>query len=511
MSLFGYIGQAVDKAALNLVRDMGRVDVVRPQNLYLSSAVRIGGELGPAQVSGIIRQADTGYIWQLIDLARESREKDCHLHAVLSTFELSLSGMDVNVVPASDDDFDREVASFVEETLSQFGPYPENDQACDLSTLIQHLAGGFFYSHAVAELIWGYRDKRLVPIAAEPVQPRRFVIEQMSNKLHFWDPLGGISYPGINLKAMYPYRFMQFEPIVLGTGRAREGLMRPLIWAAMFRNWAFRDWMSLAELAWKPWRIGYYNKSEYASTADIQGLINAVNMLTTNGGTVLPDTVKLDIEWPKGASGGKGGSAHRELVEFMANEMSKAVLGQTMTTDNGSSNSQAQVHEAVRHDRRDAAARAIAAVIQMQLVGPAVWLNYGKTRRVGSKELDVRLPIIRLASNDTDEAALAGVLVKLCKELGLPIPVRWVYDKFGVPAPKPGEQVLGNPLLLRVPTEDESRQIETNRRRMRVSVATAAEARAYAAEQEAIAIAEQEAEEAITHAKTRQSKRIYLP
>jgi phage gp29-like protein len=511
MSLFGYIASAIDKAALNMVRDIGRVNVVRPQSLYLSSSVRIGGELGPVQVSNIITQADVGYLWQLVDLARESREKDCHLHAVLSTFELSLSGMNVNVVPASDDDFDKEVAAFVEEVLAQFGPYPENDQACDLYTLIQHLAGGFYYSHAVAELIWGYRDKRLVPIAAEPVQPRRFVVEANTNRLHFWDPQGGLAYPGINLKAVYPYRFIQFEPIVLGTGRAREGLMRPLVWAAMFRNWAFRDWMSLAELAWKPWRVGYYDKNEYASEADIQSLINAVNLLTTNGGTVLPKTVKLDVEWPKGASGGKGGSAHRELVEFMANEMSKAVLGQTMTTESGSSWSQARVHQEVRQDRRDAAARAIAAVLQMQLVGPAVWLNFGKTRRVGTKDVDVRLPIIRLAANDTNDAALSEMLVKLCKELGLPVPVRWIYDIFGIPAPKPGEQVLGNPNLLRVPTDDEVRQVEASRRRLRVATMTAEEARRIAAEQEALALAEQEAEEALAKNTARSSRRMYHP
>jgi phage gp29-like protein len=508
MSFLGYIASAIDQAALNMVRDMGRVDVVRPQNLFMSST-RIGGELGPAQVSNIIQQADTGYLWQLIDLARESREKDCHLHAVLSTFELSLSGMNVNVVAASDDDFDKEIAAFVEEILAQFGPYPENDQAADLFTLVQHLAGGFYYSHAVAEIVWGHRDKRLVPIAAEPIQPRRFMIEPMSNKLHFWDPQGGIAHPGINLKTIYPYRFIQFEPIVLGTGRAREGLMRPLVWAAMFRNWAFRDWMSLAELAWKPWRIGSYSKQDYTSTADIQALINAVNMLTTNGGTVLPDNVKLNVEWPKSGSG--KGSAHRELVEFMASEMSKAVLGQTMTTDNGSSRSQAQVHEEVRHDRRDAAARAIAATLQMQLVGPAVWLNYGKTRKVNGKDVDIRLPIIRLTANDTNDEALAGVLVKLCKELGLPVPVRFIYDTFGIPAPKPGEQVLGNPLLLRVPTEAESRQVEASRRRMRIAAVPADEMRAILAEQELVALAEQEAQEALSTNVSRYSRRIHHP
>ena len=74
--------------------------------------------------------------------------------------------------------------------------------------------------------------------------------------------------------------------------------------------------------------------------------------------------------------------------------------------------------------------------------------------------------------------------------------MRWLYDTFGIPAPKPGEQVIGNPLLLRVPTEEEAKQVEARRRRLRVSTVTAEEARLILAEQEALAQAEQAAIEA---------------
>jgi hypothetical protein len=71
--------------------------------------------------------------------------------------------------------------------------------------------------------------------------------------------------------------------------------------------------------------------------------------------------------------------------------------------------------------------------------------------------------------------------------------VRWLYETFGIPAPRPGEQVIGNPMLLRVPTEDEAKQVEARRRRIRVATITAEEARQLAAEQDAIAEAEQSA------------------
>ena len=54
---------------------------------------RIGGGLKPADVTRIIRQADSGNMASLMDLANESPQKDCHLQAVLSQSEESIAGL----------------------------------------------------------------------------------------------------------------------------------------------------------------------------------------------------------------------------------------------------------------------------------------------------------------------------------------------------------------------------------------------------------------------------------
>jgi phage gp29-like protein len=451
-SLSGMLARAVGRRAMT-----ERVGVVDELPLWFNPG-RIGGELTPRAVSNIFAAADQGHLWQLVDLFDESRQKDCHLHAVLSTFELALALLEVQVVPASPRRRDLKIAAWVESFLRSFGSRVESDRAYDLSTLISHLAGGYTYSHAVAEVIWEKRGLELVPIGAEPIMPRRFLYDQATSELHF-DVSGFGATSGIHLPTKYPNRFVQFRPRVTGAIASREGLIRPLTWAALFRNWTVKDWLALAELAWKPWRIGKYKKDEFASDKDIAALENALQYLVTNGATMLPDTVALDVVFAKsngGQTGSNGGGAHGSLAAFLAAEMSKAVLGQTMTTEDGSSLSQAQVHRKVQNDRRNAAARAIASVLQRQLVAAAVRLNFGA---------DAAVPSIHLAGgDDVDLAALAQAIERLVR-LGLPVSIPWIYKLYGMPTPKTGEAVIGNPVPALVPAEADRARIA----RMRIA------------------------------------------
>lgn len=489
-----YLAHTFARAA-HWAGDLGRVEEVKPPPLWFN-ANRIGGELTPESVSQVLLQADAGYMYRLVDLARESREKDGHLHAVLSTLELSIAGMEVQIIPASDKARDRRIAAHVEQVFAEFGPHEHEPNAYGLADLVTHLTGGYYYGYAVAELL--YRENRngqQIPYACDPVAPRRFIFDQTTSKLHFFDYSGNLAYPGIDLGAAYPNKFITFQPIVLGTGPAREGLMRPLVWAALFRNWTIRDWLSLAELAWKPWRIGSYDKEKMASKADIDALVEALQYLSTNGQTLLPDTVDLKIEWPN-AKGGQTETQHKVLADFMAAEMSKAVLGQTMTTDSGSSLSQAKVHKDVEVNRRNSIAGRVQDSLRWGLAARTVRLNYGP---------DVDIPKVRLVANDTDLAALADILLKLTgpKGLGVPLPLAWIRKMFGIPALKPGDEVIGPPVPLRVPETETGKRIAEHRMRVQLLADDADALRDAMAEQEAIDAYEREQRAAIDRAHAR--------
>jgi len=151
------IGRAlavVGRALGGFVRAIGRA-ITRPTGAtpigpMLLSRRRIGGDIDAEAVSMILLAADQGYLNRIVDLFDESRQKDCHLHAVCANFELSLAASEVQILPASTKRQDRKIAAWTEEWLSAFGSDVDGDQTLDLYGLIEHLARAYWYDHSVA-------------------------------------------------------------------------------------------------------------------------------------------------------------------------------------------------------------------------------------------------------------------------------------------------------------------------------------------------------------------------
>jgi phage gp29-like protein len=203
------------------------------------------------------------------------------------------------------------------------------------------------------------------------------------------------------------------------------------MWSALFRNWAMADWMKLAELAWKPWRFGKYKQD--ASDEDIDDLITALEGLTTNGVAVFSDRAEIEVEWPERGRGGK--PEHRDLAEFLGMEMSKCVLGQTLTVESGErgARSLGEVHDRVRRDIRENDAISIAATIRRALIAPLVRLNFGA---------DVMVPGFHFVTEDVVDLGSLARATQSFVAAGLEIPQSWVRDRAGIADPEPGEGLL---------------------------------------------------------------------
>lgn len=412
------------------------VEVVAPPALY-NQHIRIGGGLTPEQVTEILRLADTGYMYRLVDLANEARQKDCHLQSILGTSEMVVANLPWQVTAASDSKEDTKAADFTNEFLTNFGMDHDDPTSRDLPHLISHLGGAFYFGYACAETLYERDGGYVVPIGAEPVAPRRFVFDMERGRLRFWDVVGTVPYPGTNLQEEFPGKFILFQPRVNGDVEAREGLMRALVWAALFRSWGLADWMKLAEMAWKPFRIGTYQKE--ASGLDKAGLRAAIQSLVA-GYCVIPNTTEIKIDWPKQ----RGAPQHAELCAFLAAEMSKAVTGATLTVEQGrvGSNALGNVHNEVRHDIRDARAMAIAAIIRRHLIAPAVRLNFGRS---------IAVPQFRFLTDEAPDLVAFSQSMVNFKNAGLPIGAKWARGRAGVPDPKHGDELIGGGTYTELP------------------------------------------------------------
>ena len=397
---------------------------------------RIGGSLTPADVSTIIRQADTGYIYRLVDLANESRQKDCHLQGVLNTRETALSGLDFNIDPAikmgedKPTDEDQEIALFVDSSIRNAQGRGEDSKS--FADMVAHSQGAVYHGHAVSEIDWAYNGTNIVPAGFYLVSQRRFVFTQDEGRLEWWDQTRMTN--SVPLQLAYPDRFIQHQPRINGDLPAREGLARVLIWAALFRNWTQSDWLKLAELAWKPFRTGTYDQS--ASTKDIADLERSLRYLTTNGVASFSDRTEFKVHWPEG---GGGRPNHAVMAEFFAGEMSKATLGQTLTTQEGDrgARSLGEVHDRVRRDVRENDNSAASSTIRRDFIEPLVRLNYGP---------NVLIPGFEFITEDTPDLAPFAEGVAKLVSAGARIPSYWVADRAGYPVPSDVEEYLsGSP------------------------------------------------------------------
>lgn len=387
-------------------------------------ASRIGGGLTPGTISSIIRQADSGDVCSLIDLANESRQRDAHLQGVLGTNEESIAGLDWQIVPASSGQEpkrkDKKVAVWIEETLRNSPTFYR---------LLADLAGAIYYGYACSEILWTKRAGYLIPSDFRLIAHRRFRFRASDGKLVQYDAGSGES----DLQEAHPFKFIIHQPRVNGDVPHREGLKSVLVWMSAMRNWALGDWLKTGEMSWKPWRIGKYAKGK-ASPQDVEDFKTVMRRMTTDFSAVIPDSCEINVEWPSGSS--HASSTHGEICNVLAQEMSKAVLGQTETTQASTSSgyAQAKVHNEVRKDLRETRAKAIAGTLTRDLIAALVFLNFGPNTPVPQFEF--------ITQDPTDFKAFAEAIATL-QGAGARIPERWVYEEGGIPMPREGEAILG--------------------------------------------------------------------
>ncbi len=399
---------------------------------------RIGGGITPADVSAILRDADAGQPARLVDLMNESRQKDGHLQGVMSTRDRAVSLVDLDfVAPEDANRNERKAADLCKRIRDEFRNWP---------LLIQHLTAAYTYGHATAEIRWEQTDDGLLlPRECKPIHARDFIFSRTDGSLRYRTKPYDVE--GVDLLAENPGRIVQLQRRIVGDVPAREGLARVLVWAALFRNWDLRDWLALGEYGWKPWRLGQYPSG--APKGDIEALLRAVEQIGAQGVGVHPDTTKINVEWPKGISGGSmGSSTHAELFDTMGRELSKAVLGQTTTTEAGPNGDRAstQTRDQVRMDIREEDCVSNAAALRYHLFMPAIAANIPGRLRV---------PVALFQTEESVDQRDFAQAVKLLRDAGLRIPAKWVRDAIGMMEPAEGDELLTPVPLPTVPGPQE--------------------------------------------------------
>jgi len=372
------------------------------------------------------------------DLFSEMLGKDGHLYAVLQTRVNALLGLPRAVVASGGGDADRSAQSLVEQLISGV---PDFEGLC--RALLDGMTKGF----AVIECVWGYDAAgrlNVVDWIAHRQESFGFADDGSLELLcPPFSPLPSIPPTDLNVlldgRAAIPPQGTRPAParkfLVLKFGadarhRYGRGLCQHAYWYYWFKKNALKFWAVFTEKFGAPTAVATFPPGTPREERD--NLLEILRSLQSDAGVVVPETIKLHL-LEAGRSG--GASAFREFAEWCNDEMSKIVLGGTLTSGEGrrgGSLALGNVHELVRQDYLEADARLLESVLNSQLIRWMCDLNLpGATT-----------PALRFDTRPPADLAVQAEVDKTLVGLGVPIPVRYFHERYGRPAPTVGEETL---------------------------------------------------------------------
>lgn len=374
--------------------------------------------LTPQRLAAILRACDDGNTHDYLVLAEEMEERDPHYASVLGVRKRAVSGVEPVVEPASEDPRDQKIAEDVRETIAMSDAFPDL-----IEDMLDALGKGF----SAIEIDWKRGAQRWTPRAYIHRDQRYFRFDRATGRelrlIDEQDPAEGIP--------LEPFKWIEHRTRLKSGLPARGGLARLVAFGWMCKAYTLKDWVAFIETYGLPLRLGRYGGEH--SAQDIEKLFSAVANIGTDAAAVLPRGMEIEFQETGSVNGDR---IFESLARYVDEQTSKAVLGQTMTADNGSSRAQAEVHDNVRHDIASADARAVAGTLNRDLVKPYVDLNYGVPKRYPRITIPIAEP------EDTDmiirnvtRLAVAGVRFNQSE----------VRQRLGFSDPEPGDDVVGGP------------------------------------------------------------------
>lgn len=373
----------------------------------------VAEHLKPEQLATILRNAINGDGESYLILAEEMELRETHYRSVLSMRKLAVCGIRPNVEAASDDADDRAIADHVEELVRR----PE------FEGLVGDLMDGVAKGFANVEILWDRSGKQWEPAAYKWRDPRHFIWDVDTLETCALRTAGG----GANGEPLAPFKWLQHRPRLMSGIPLRTGIAMPASGAYMAKRYTVADWLTFLDVFGMPFRVGKFPAHMAKRKNE---LLRALQQLGIDAAAVIPDEMEIEVLDGKSAS---SGPIFRESAEYWDKQTSKVVVGQTMSSDDGSSLAQSKTHERVRFDIRNADARAISATINRDLIVPFVQLNYGPRDKY---------PTIVIEQREPDDIVQLMTATKTFVDMGGRIEESQARDRLGYAEPADGADLL---------------------------------------------------------------------
>lgn len=228
---------------------------------------------------------------------------------------------------------DERAAGFIKDQLNNgFGRW-------SWDAVTHQMLWGVFYGYSVAELLYA-RDGKYIALDADRGGIR------VRNRKRFgfdWDGDARLITPLQVLGERLPAN--KFWVFNTGADHSDDpyglGLGHWLYWLDWFQRNDLKFWLFFLEKWAQPTPIGTYPAG--TNEDDQQKLLNTLAAIMTDAGVIIPEGTEVNLL----EAARSGAADYSEIYDRMDSGISKVCLSQTMTTDDGSSLSQAKVHAGV--------------------------------------------------------------------------------------------------------------------------------------------------------------------
>lgn len=348
-------------------------------------------------------------------------DQDPHAGAVLQTRYLSVIGRDWDIIPGksgtqrgrpSSTTREDQIADFVKETLED----------CNFDQARAELLQGVLYGFYNVEVMWRVTDKGITVRKLIGKHPRRFSFTE-ERELRLLTPSNMIDGEEVPDRKIITFTYGDSD------NPYGKGLGRKLWWPVWFKKNGIKFWLVFLEKFGMPTTVGKYPPGTSKEMQD--KLYEAIDAIHSETGVIIPDGMAIDLM--EAARSGK--VTYETICEYMDKQMSKAVLGQTGTTEGTPGrlgNEEAQ--NDVRQDILEADADLLDACLNETLIKWLVDYNYpGVTD----------YPKIRThAAPKPDLKERSEIDERLATRIGLPVSKKYFYETYNVPEPDEGEEVV---------------------------------------------------------------------
>lgn len=358
----------------------------------------LASQMTVEHVHAVIDEAVHGNTTRMFALYRDIILQHGHIQTELNKRKLAVLGDPLNI-SAVDDQPDHE------ETVRLLKLSVKHTDGLDMAAPV-HLLDSALYPVSVCEKVFKpskkpglrYELEQLIPVSHE-------LLDFTTGTLHIKE-INENGHPTGQIYKPDPSRHVIHRGHLLSTPDNFGGPFRALVFWWLLSTQG-RDWWSrYLERYGSGFLIGRYDQNDDDSRRILEG---AFQYATTIGGLVVTRETQVEIAQANTASTGE---AYEKFIAVCNREISKIILGQTLSAEaqsTGLGSGVSKAHEKVRSDYRDFDALSLASTLKNQVYDQLADINGLNTDHYQ----------IYFGEVDTEEAEISGDLVQSLSQAGL--------------------------------------------------------------------------------------------